>query len=125
MHQKNKRTFGSLGEDKAVVFLKNNNFEILERNFRFSRLGEIDIIAKENEYICFIEVKTRSSIFFGTPAESVNMKKQNQIRKIAQVYIGKYKLHDSFIRFDVIEVIASKSTNGIEVKSIEIIRDAF
>jgi len=101
---RNKRTLGLLGENYAVNYLRNHNISILDRNFRFSRFGEIDIIASENEYICFIEVKTRTSNFFGMPSESVNINKQKKIKMLAQIYLKGKGLLGKNIRFDIIEV---------------------
>lgn len=116
----NKKSFGSTGELIATSFLKNNGYTVLAQNFRFGRLGEIDIIARENEYICFIEVKTRSSTLFGMPCESVNRKKQENIIKLAQVYLKQHRLTNSNVRFDVVEVILNKS-----LKEINLIKNAF
>lgn len=122
----NKRSFGSIGEDIAASYLERNNYTILTRNYRVGRLGELDIIAKEGEYICFIEVKTRTSIFFGMPSEAVNYKKQVNIRRLASIYISQHKLHSANIRFDVIEILGNrKNTGQFEVGSINLIQNAF
>ena len=86
----NKRGFGNVGEQIAAEYLVKNGFKILDRNFRYGRFGEIDIIAVENEYICFIEVKTRTSSLFGTPIEAVGYEKRKKIKALAWTYI-KYK----------------------------------
>ena len=98
----NKRSFGSEGEAAAAAFLKENGFEIIDKNFRYSRMGEIDIIAKENEYICFIEVKTRSSSIYGSPSEAVNARKQQRIARLAMVFLKQYNLSDSLDRKSVV-----------------------
>lgn len=100
---------GNLGEDVSAKFLIDMGYEILERNFH-SNYGEIDIIAKNEKYIIFVEVKTRSYIFFGTPIEAVNKDKQRKIYKTARYYLYKNNLLNSFIRFDVIEVYISKKS---------------
>ena len=96
---------GLIGEELAVNYIKNKDYNILERNYR-TKLGELDIIAKRQNTIIFVEVKTRTSNIYGTPSESVNYKKQQTIRKLSQQYIlyrKLYKDHFSY-RFDVIEV---------------------
>lgn len=95
--------FGKIGEEIATKYLKQNNYEIIERNFRCKQ-GEIDIIAKENEEIIFIEVKTRSSIMYGRPSEAVNETKQKHIKKAAKYYVYLNKLENCYIRLDVIEI---------------------
>ena len=122
---RNKRSFGSIGESIAVNHLTKNNYYILQQNFRVGRMGEIDIIARENEYICFIEVKTRTSTLFGMPSEAVNKKKQHSIIRLANVYLNMHKLHDRNVRFDIVEIIVNKNSQGIEVKNINVIKNAF
>ena len=84
----NKRQTGTSYEIKAEEYLLQNGYKILERNFR-NRSGEIDIIAKDGEYFCFIEVKYRTTNDFGNPFEAVDYRKQNQIRKVANYYCMK------------------------------------
>lgn len=125
--EKNKREYGSLGEIIAYDYLIKNNFKILKQNYRYGRLGEIDIIALENDYVCFIEVKTRSSTLFGTPAEAVNYKKQNKIKKLAQIFLKENNLSDKPLRFDILEIILeyNKYRRSNKVKYINLIRNAF
>lgn len=115
--QKNfyKKFLGRLGEKKAEEYLKKQGYKILVLNFK-TRVGEIDIIAKEKDVIVFIEVKTRRNDDFGTPAEAVNRVKQQKYFKVATEYLKKNKLEDSECRFDVIEV---------EEDKINHIKDAF
>lgn len=94
---------GKLGEDIACQYLKENNYEIRERNFE-CRQGEIDIIAKDKEEIVFIEVKTRTNNSYGNPIDSITYYKQKHIIKSVQYYLYKEKLEKSFVRIDVIEV---------------------
>ena len=77
---------GESGEQLAVEFLSSKGYKILERNFK-SKLGEIDIVAKDKKTICFIEVKTRSNLEKGLPQESITMRKQHQISKTALSYL--------------------------------------
>ncbi|MDQ2087202.1 YraN family protein [Herbivorax sp. ANBcel31] len=121
----NKRLVGSIGEEMAIDYLKKNNYKILEKNFRYKRLGEIDIISWESDNICFIEVKTRSTLKYGLPRESVNFKKRENIRKLAQIYINRHNMHDKIIRFDVVEVYIEKHQDKIELKEVKLIKNAF
>lgn len=120
--QDSKKAIGNLGEDIAADFLKESGYTILDRNFR-CRIGEIDIIAKDGSFICFVEVKTRYSTCFGTPREAVSLTKQYHIYRTAQYYIMKKKLFKFSFRFDVVEVILK---NQAEVcYSVGLIKDAF
>lgn len=103
-----KHEIGKFGEDVATRFLKQKDYKILERNFRCKQ-GEIDIIAKENNYLVFVEVKTRSNLYFGTPSESVTYSKRQHIIKSAEVYLKIKNLKDILIRFDVVEVYVLKN----------------
>lgn len=126
MTDSNKKGLGSEGEKKAAEFLKQNNYIILKTNYRVGRMGEIDIIAREKEYICFVEVKTRRTGTFGTPAEAVTRSKQQKIRQIASIYLSNTGETDKNIRFDVVEIIMEKTVDDTNrVKSINLIRNAF
>ena len=115
------KTVGDMGEKEAVKFLKKNGYKILETNFK-TKFGEIDIIAKKDKYICFVEVKTRSSAKYGEPKEAVNFHKQKKILSVAKYYLAKQK-EDTLCRFDVIEVKYNKENN--KVTEINHIKDAF
>ena len=83
----NRRQIGTEEEALAAVFLKAQGYEILEQNFR-CRLGEIDIIARDGSALVFIEVKYRRNAAYGTPAEAVNLRKQQKIcRKDRQLAV--------------------------------------
>ena len=113
-----KKALGEYGEDKACNYLLQNNYKIIERNFRCKN-GEIDIIAidiDKNELV-FIEVKTRVTTKFGRPVEAVNFIKQDHILKSAKYYIYKNNIKNTPIRFDVIEIFVKNSafeTNHIK-----------
>ena len=99
---KNKRKVGALYEEKAVEYLCQHVYSILERNYR-NRSGEIDIIAKCGEYICFTEVKYRTTERYGSPLEAVDVRKQKQLRQVARYYLMCHGLgDDTACRFDVI-----------------------
>lgn len=96
---------GKLGENIAVKYLENLKYKIIERNYS-CRQGEIDIIVYDvlSKEIVFIEVKTRTSLSYGTPKEAVNKIKQIHIKKVAKYYIYNYGINDISCRFDVIEI---------------------
>lgn len=98
----NKRRLGTQYEEKAESYLRENGYRVLEKNFSY-RGGEIDIIAQKGNYLCFIEVKYRSSNAYGTPLEAVDLRKQNTIKRTALYYFMKHHLNDGVpCRFDVI-----------------------
>ncbi len=122
----NKRRLGADGEEKAVQYLLKQGYKILKTNFRVGRLGEIDIIAGIGEYICFIEVKTRRSLTYGTPGEAVTASKQKKIKQLASIFLSKTFNAKQYIRFDVIEIILSQEKYTTdEIVSINHIKNAF
>jgi putative endonuclease len=105
---------GNLGEEKASAFLLEKAYLILERNWRKSRF-EIDIIAQREEFIVFVEVKTRSSSVFGEPIEFVSEKKQQMMINAAEVYLElNPQIHQPEVRFDIISVIIANNQVKIE-----------
>lgn len=94
---------GKVGEKLAIRYLENLGYTIVERNFMATQ-GEIDIIARDKEELVFIEVKTRTGIQFGRPAEAVNELKRRHLIGTAKYYLHSKLLENEFIRFDIIEV---------------------
>ncbi len=82
----NNKEKGDLGEVIALKYLIKSGAEILERNYKI-KTGEIDIIAKVDNELVFIEVKSRSNTRYGYPAEAVNYKKINKISNVARYYM--------------------------------------
>jgi putative endonuclease len=95
--------FGREGEERAREYLRARGYQILECNWRFGN-EEIDIIARENETLVIIEVKTRRNNYFGEPEMAVTRKKQKIIVRMADAYINKTGL-DLEVRFDIISII--------------------
>lgn len=96
---------GKLGEAEAYDFLKNKGYKIIAQNFK-NKIGEIDIIAMDKDYIVFIEVKARRNAKFGLPCEAVDENKQRKIRMVASSYLQARGLLDYNVRFDVIDILA-------------------
>ncbi len=94
---------GKLGEQLAADFLEKKGYVILEKSWRWSR-AEIDLIAEQNSVMVFVEVKTRSSVFFGAPEEFFTPKKEKFMSHAAELYCEKAQ-HDGEIRFDLIAVV--------------------
>ena len=88
----NNREFGNKGEDLACEYLIKNGYEILARNVHFSKLCEIDIIAKFKNEVVFVEVKTRKSNAFGTPMEAITRTKYNNIKTGVLSYVQENNL---------------------------------
>lgn len=102
-----RRSLGQWGEEQAAEYLGSSGMRILERNWK-ARSGEIDIIGEEDGRLVFVEVRTRRpSGRFGTAAESVDARKQRQVRQTALVYLHATRQTDRSCRFDVIAVTAS------------------
>lgn len=113
------KLLGSEGESLAAQFLRKQGYTIIAHNYK-TRIGEIDIIAREGETIVFVEVKTRSDDTFCEPYESVTAMKREKIKKVASLFLQKQK-KEVPARFDVISITCQK--NG--QTAIRHIRDAF
>lgn len=115
MHNKN---IGKIGEDIACQFLIRRGYTILERNY-MERIGEIDIIAKKNREIVFVEVKSRKSMKNGDGIDSITRQKIRHIENVSKIYILKNKLFGYAIRYDAIDIDFSNTPYIINhIKSI-------
>ncbi|MBP3329236.1 MAG: YraN family protein [Clostridia bacterium] len=103
--------FGLEGEDKAAKYLKKQGYKITAKNFQ-SRFGEIDIIAENEEYIVFVEVKARGEKSIAEPKEFVDIRKQRKIIKTAEVYLAE-KFSEKQPRFDVVEIKKEKGKTNL------------
>jgi putative endonuclease len=103
---------GKLGEELAVEFLQKNGYEILETNWTFQK-AEVDIIAKKENTLAIIEVKTRSSLDFGLPQDFVKTKKIQLLVKAVNEYVISNDL-DVEVRFDIIAVHKEGKSFAIE-----------
>ena len=104
---------GRLGEEIALKYIISKGGTIVEKNYR-TKMGEIDLIAKMNGELVFIEVKSRSNINYGYPCQAVNYKKKRKIINVAKYYILDNSLEDISVRFDVIEIyLTDKKINHI------------
>lgn len=103
---------GIKGEELAVEFLQKNGYKILERNWRFKK-AEVDIISQKNDVLAVIEVKTRSSNYFGNPQDFVNSKKIKLLVEAINEYVTSKNLNVE-VRFDIIAILKNKKTFEIE-----------
>jgi len=107
-----KSELGKKGEEIAVKFLKEKGYEILMRNYRYSR-GEIDIIAKDPDdgFTVFVEVKTRKNLEFGEPEYGITPGKIRQLKKVAELYLADNEIYEADCRFDVIAIVMEDENN--------------
>ncbi len=111
---------GERGEALAWNFLRKRGYELLEKNFR-TRFGEMDVIAKKDDSIVFIEVKTRRNERFGIPAEAVDWRKRQKLTRVAQAYLQAHGLENQAARFDVLSV----TWDGTTEPAFFLLEDAF
>lgn len=100
-----KKLLGRLGESKAQKYLRKNKYKVIEKNYT-TKFAECDLIALYGNLLVFIEVKTRSSVKYGNPADAVDFNKQRKYALMAEYFVmtnPKYKNYA--VRFDVIEVL--------------------
>ena len=114
-----RQSFGQRAEEEACRFLEHNGYRIIARNVR-SRFAEIDIVAREQDTVCFVEVKARSSDRFGLPQEAVFGKKQAKLCRAAESFLKERRLTEASSRFDVVAVFEE----GKRLRC-ELIKDAF
>lgn len=112
----NNRDFGNKGEDLACEYLVKNGYEIIERNKHFSKLCEIDIIAKFKNRVVFVEVKTRRTNSFGTPLEAITKTKYNNIKTGVLSYLQENKIKN--YQIDVIGITLEPELKIEHLKNI-------
>lgn len=110
-----RQLLGRQGEDLAATALEAAGLQIVARNVR-TRLGELDMVARDGRFLVFVEVKTRRGDRFGTGADAVGRRKQDRLRRLAAAYLGR-AVESTPIRFDVVDV-AIKSGMEPDVRHI-------
>lgn len=106
----NNREIGTSYEQKAAEYLSKNGYNIIEKNFR-CRIGEIDLIGRDGNYLSFIEVKYRSGIAKGYPAEAITPNKIRRITRTAQFYMLMHNIpQDTPCRFDAVVILEDEIT---------------
>lgn len=105
------RKTGLLGEMRAAQYLRRKGYNICAANYR-TNAGEIDIIAEDGKYICFVEVKTRHEGGYFSPYEAVDYKKEENVKSAAALFLSQSKICKA-IRFDIIEVILRQENYSI------------
>ena len=99
--QPHNRGRGKVGEDDAVRWLEGQGYEVIERNV-VNHAGEIDLVARDGGFLCFVEIKARASDAFGPAIAAVDFRKQRRISRAAALYLAVKGHRDIPCRFDVI-----------------------
>lgn len=115
----NKSNTGALGEMAVARDLRERGFDVVTANYR-CRLGEIDIIAENEQYICFVEVKTRAENSRYEPADAVDFSKRKKLLATAQLYLSQFPSQKQ-PRFDIAEVHMNRG----KVRAIHWIENAY
>lgn len=118
-----KNISGILGENAAIEYLSKHGYEILHRNYK-TKISETDIIAKDGDVLCFIEVKTRKNKKFGYASDFVDYKKREKMILAARSYLASKRCEND-VRFDVVEVYGTVMQSGFCVSEINVIKNAF
>ncbi len=100
---------GKEGESLAVKYLETHGYRVLDRNFT-TDIGEVDIFVTDEKTLIAVEVKSRLSLEYGTPAEAVGYEKVKKISQVTSQYIKKFRLFGVPVRFDVVEVYLKDRT---------------
>ena len=109
-----RKATGIKGEEEAARFLTRCGYAILEKNVR-TRVGEIDLVAKEGKTLVFVEVKTRDGSAFGLGAEAVTAVKQRRMTQLALDYMTRHHLTHVPCRFDVVSIRFDAGGPAIEI----------
>lgn len=91
-------------EEYAAKYLAEKGYKIVKRNFTFGHVGEIDIVCYDDKTLVFVEVKARNNYTYGSPEESVDKRKQAQLKRVARMYYSVNSLEDAECRFDVVAI---------------------
>jgi len=105
---------GNEGEKIAENYLQELGYKIIKRKFHFGRIGEIDLIAKDDEVIVFVEVKARKSTEYGSGLEAITPTKRRNLVNVARGYLYVNNIENTYTRFDVISIDLSKKPPKIE-----------
>lgn len=109
------RQKGEQAEGLAVSYLESKGYTILDRNYYFEH-AEVDIVALGDDYIVFVEVKSRKNNDFGRPEEAINSVKQTNVIKAAEAWLHERKMTGAFIRFDVIAITQENDSQAPDIR---------
>ncbi|MCA9678162.1 MAG: YraN family protein [Kofleriaceae bacterium] len=108
-------TKGRAGEQRAVALLLAAGYVIVERNWRCA-VGELDVVARDGDVLCFVEIRTRSRADRGSALETVGAAKQRRLARVAEAYLAIRRPRARAMRFDVVGITAGEPV---------LIKDAF
>lgn len=109
------KVIGDYGEKLAVKYLKKQGYQIIKTNYKL-KIGEVDIIAMDGEWLVFVEVKYRSTALYGMPNEAVDKYKREKIRRVALQFLQLKCMLDAYVRFDVVQILGDE---------IQLLKNAF
>jgi putative endonuclease len=108
---------GRSGEQVAADFLEEHGYEILDRNFTYKKVGEIDIVARYDGMLVFVEVRSRYSLLYGSPEASLTLAKLRGVRRTAEAWMVQRRCYGMPCRFDVMAI--DHSSGSLKVRHLE------
>ncbi|MCL2803919.1 MAG: YraN family protein [Micrococcales bacterium] len=108
-----RQALGRFGEARAARYLESIGYQVVERNWR-SRAGEVDLVALDADCLVFVEVKTRSSLNFGSPAAAISPAKLARLRRLAGAYLAERRPGVDKVRIDVVAVLTGGGPNRLQ-----------
>jgi putative endonuclease len=108
-----RKALGNRAEECTATWLSKQGYKVVERNYR-CKVGEVDIVARKDEYLCFVEVRSRSTDAMGSPSLTVDARKQRQVIRAAMTFLAVHKISNMNVRFDVAAVTFGPSGPAIE-----------
>src|ERR1700722_17447987 len=117
-----RQILGARGEKAAARYLRRRGYKILLKNFRSGK-AEVDLVARQKDWLVFVEVKTREAEQFGAPSEAVDRDKQRNLREAAPDYLGVLCIPRIHFRFDIVEVLIAIGSRKPD--DIRLIQNAF
>lgn len=112
------RKKGYKAEELAASYLESKGYTILDRNYYFEH-AEVDIVALGEEYIIFVEVKSRKNNDFGRPEEAIDSVKKQNVLKAAEAWLHERKMTGAFIRFDVIAITQEYDNQAPDIRHFD------
>lgn len=108
---------GREAERKAADYLQEKGYTVLDQNFKFMHLGELDIVARKGSTLVFVEVRMRRTKQYGSPEGSLTPKKLRTIRRVAEAWMSRHRYHGYACRFDVVAI--DESSGRCEIRHYE------
>lgn len=120
--QPNPRAKGRVAEERAVAWLRRQGYRVVARNVETAG-GELDVVARDGDTLCFVEIRARTSRAFGGAIASVNHEKRRKLIRAARAYLARHP-HDGPCRFDVLGLDV-KAENDAGAPRFTLLRNAF